>query len=77
MADRNCVELQKQGLPVIAPEKIADYEYDAIVITISFAKARSIVYRELKRAYPKSNIYTIDERLIKSKETRRAIGFEE
>lgn len=75
MADRNYGELQRQGLPVIAPEEIGNYEYDSIVIAISFAKTRNMVLKELKGKYPKSKVYAIDEDLIKSGTTREAVGF--
>lgn len=75
MADRNYRELQKQGLPVISPDRIKDYEYDSIVIAICFAKTREIVLHDLRERYPQSNIYTINEELIKNKTTKRAIGF--
>lgn len=75
MADRNYRELQKQGLPVISPDRIIDYEYDSIVVAISFAKTREIVLHDLKERYPQSNIYIINEELIKNKTTKRAVGF--
>lgn len=75
MADRNYGELQRQGLPVISPEEIGNYEYDSIVIAISFAKTRDMVLKELKGKYPKSQVYAIDEELIKSGTTREAVGF--
>lgn len=47
LADRNYIELRKQGFPVEPPDKIVEYEFDAVVIACSFAKTRSAIYKEL------------------------------
>jgi glycosyltransferase involved in cell wall biosynthesis len=72
--DRNYAELQKQGIEVLPPEKIADFEYDDIVIACSYAKTRQSIYLDLKRKYPNKNIHVMDEELVKSDETLRAFG---
>ena len=73
-ADRNYVELNKQGLDVIPPDDISDYKYDAIVIANSFAKVRNSIYRDLSLKYPKEKIHVMDEDAIKSDKTLRAFG---
>lgn len=74
LVDRNYQELKKQGFPVQAPDDIGCYDCDAIVVTISFAKARKSVYETLIKKYPKEKIHLIDETLIKSNETLKAFG---
>jgi glycosyltransferase involved in cell wall biosynthesis len=72
--DRNYLQLQKQGLAVESPELLPSYTFDAVVITNTYAKSRTGLYRELVRKYPKYQIYQIDEDLIMSEETKRAFG---
>lgn len=73
-ADRNFAELQRQGLPVISPNDIGNYEYHFIVIANSFAKVRNAIYDDLTNKYPDSKIYMMDENLIKSEEVFREFG---
>ncbi|HBA67794.1 MAG TPA: hypothetical protein DCZ40_00315 [Lachnospiraceae bacterium] len=74
LADRNYAELKKQGLSVEAPDKIAGYKFDAIVIASSFAKARSAIYRELAEKYGYERVHAMDEKLVKSKTVMEAFG---
>lgn len=73
-ADRNYVELRKQGFAVISPKEMEQYECDAIVVASSFAKARTAIYQELTSRFPKEKVHVIDEELIKSEETMAAFG---
>lgn len=73
-ADRNYIELSKQGLPVVSPDEIETYDYDAIVVANSFAKARTTIYKELSQKHPSEKIHLIDENLIKSDESLRRFG---
>lgn len=73
-ADRNYVELNKQGLNVISPDDISKYKYDAIVIANSFAKMRKSIYRDLAIKYPKERLHIMNEKLIKDDTTLRAFG---
>ncbi len=75
-ADRNYQELLKQGLPVIAPEEISKYQYDAIVVASCFAKTTSAIYRDLSSILPKEKIHVIDVPLIRDRETMKAFGLE-
>ena len=72
--DRNYTELQKMNLPVESPEVISERVYDAIVVTITYAKARQSLYNELVQKYPAEKIHLIDEEQIFSEETMKAFG---
>ncbi len=76
-ADKNYVELAKQGLPVVSPDEIRNYDYDAIVVANSFAKVRDAIFRDLSSKYSKEKIHLLDEELIKSDESLRAFGLME
>lgn len=73
-ADKNHMELAKQGFSVVSPDEIGNYEYDAIVVASSFATVRNSIYKELASKYPKDRIYLIDEKRIHSAQTLRAFG---
>lgn len=73
-ADRNYKELNRQGMHVISPERIGDYECDVIVVASSFARARKEIERELKAKYPGEKVYVMDEKLIKSDEIIERFG---
>lgn len=72
--DRNYVEFQKTGLCVQPPSILSDLEYDAILITNTYAKSRWELYQELIKRYPKEKVHIIDEELIFSRESARAFG---
>lgn len=73
-ADRNYEELTKQGIPVISPEKLADYNCDAIIVANSFAGVRWEIKKELAERYPEKKVYLMDETLIRSEDILRAFG---
>lgn len=73
-ADRNYIELAKQGVPAISPEEIKGYDYDAIVVANSFAKVRNAIYKDLCMKYPDEKIHLMDENIIKSSESLKAFG---
>lgn len=73
--DRNYLELNRQGMNVVAPEEIDRYECDTIVIANSFAKTRAEILADLSKRYPAKKIYEIDEKLIKSSQTWESFGF--
>lgn len=73
-ADRNYIELAKQGVPAISPEEIGKYDYDAIIVANSFAKVRNAIYKDLCMKYPKEKIHLMDENIIKSTESLKAFG---
>ena len=52
LADKNYLELQKNGINVIAPEDIDKYKHDAIVITASFENIRKTIFDDLCSRYP-------------------------
>lgn len=73
-ADRNHIELAKQGVHAISPEEIGNYDYDAIVVANSFAKVRNAIYKDLCMKYPNEKIHLMDENIIKSAESLKAFG---
>lgn len=73
-ADQNYAMLQKKGLPVIAPEEINRYCFDAIVITMSFAGATASVRANLSKEFPDDRIHMIDKNLLKEERTLKAFG---
>lgn len=72
--DSNYEHLRRQGFPVESPEAIGKYDYDAIVVAMSFAKSRKAVYDYLIKKYPREKIFLMDEELIKNESTLRAFG---
>lgn len=72
--DRNYQELQKMGLPVESPEVIPDRTYDAIIVAITYARSRQALFENLVKSYPAEKIHLIDEELIFSEETMKALG---
>ena len=73
-ADKNYVELSKQGLLVVSPDDIEKYDYDAIVVANSFAKVRNTIYKDLSRKHSSEKIHLLDEKLIKSEESLKRFG---
>lgn len=73
-ADRNYEELTKQGIPVISPEELADYNCDAFVVANSFAGVRREIKKELAERYPEKKVYLMEETLIRSEDILRAFG---
>lgn len=74
VVDRNYVEISKQGDPVVSPNDIYKYDYDAIVIASSFAKTRDSIYRDLIAQYTPDKVHKMDESLINEEETFKAFG---
>lgn len=72
--DKNYMELSKQGIPVVSPDDIEKYDYDAIVVANSFAKVRNTIYKDLSQKYPSEKIHLMDEELIKSDESLKHFG---
>lgn len=74
--DRNYIEFQKLGLEVMPPNEIKADFVDQIVVAIVYAEPREALYKELVRKYGKKKISMIDETLIFSSESMRALGIE-
>ena len=70
--DQNAEELAKQGLPVCAPEKIAEEDTSDIVVAVAMAKTRKAISEYLRQNFPDKRIHMIDVDLIFSEETQRA-----
>lgn len=77
LVDQNYVELHKQGVPVVSPEDIPEYDYDAIVVASSFARTRDAIYKYLTQLYPKEKVHIMDVDLILSEDTCTAFGISE
>lgn len=73
-ADRNYIELRKQGVPVISPKEMEEYDFDAIVVASSYARERAAIYQDLISRFTKEKVHIIDEELVKSDETMVAFG---
>lgn len=74
VADRNYEALREKGLPVISLENIGDYDFDEIVVALSFAGAARAVKSCLSKLFPEKNIHLIDREIIKEECTLRAFG---
>jgi Glycosyltransferases involved in cell wall biogenesis len=74
--DRNYTQFRKMGLSVNAPSSISELRYDAIVIANMYKKSRTLLYQELVKKYPMDTIHLIDEELIFSSITIKALGLE-
>lgn len=73
-ADKNYIELQKEGLDVCGPECIRDCNYDHIVVAITYAKARQGAVKALNQKYGYERVETIDVGLIISEESKKNFG---
>lgn len=73
-ADRNYEALQKKGLPVICPDEIRGYDFDAVVVSLSFAGATEAVKAYLLTIIPEEKIHTIDTKIIKEEKALKAFG---
>lgn len=76
-ADKNYMELRKQGLNVVSPDEINNYEFDWVVLANSFASARKNILNDLSNKVPKERICLMDEQLIKSESSLKAFGLVE
>lgn len=74
--DRNYDGLNKIGLNVESPENISEFEYDAMIITCSYAGTRFAVYSEMIEKYPADKIHIMDEDLVFSNETIRRFNID-
>ncbi|MFV0518768.1 MAG: glycosyltransferase [Lachnospirales bacterium] len=72
--DRNYLELTSEELLIVSQDEIDKFDYDAIVIASSFAKARIEIFKDLSSKYPENKIHYINEDLIKDQQTKSAFG---
>lgn len=74
--DRNDAQIRREGLPVENPERLSYISgYDAIVVANMFSRSRAALYWDLIKKYPAEKVHLIDEPLIFSEETAKALGF--
>lgn len=74
VADQNYEVLREKGLPVISPDEIGNYCFDAIVISLSFANAANAVKNYLSEKFSADKIHTVDRENIKEERTLKALG---
>lgn len=72
--DQNYGEYRKMGLEVDSPQSIQDMEFDKIVVAITYAKPRFEVFQILTRKYDAKKVVLINEELICSEKSKRAMG---
>ena len=72
--DRNYTHLRHEGLPVESPDQLSRISgYDAIVVANMFGRSREALYQDLIKKYPAEKVHLIDESLIFSEETAKAL----
>jgi hypothetical protein len=76
LADQNYKDLRKQGLDVVSPEEIGAHRFDVIVIANSFAATRKAICRDLSGMYPNAKLATLDEQLLRSRQTLERFGLQ-
>ena len=74
ISDRNYENLRKKGLRVISPDDIKNFQFDSIVLPISYAKTREVIYKELSSKLPDATIYEPDQEEIFSNKTIKRFG---
>lgn len=72
--DRDYEMMQRKGISVVSPDKIGNYCFDAIIITMSFAGMANSVKENLSARFSQDQIHTIDKLVIKEVKTLRAFG---
>jgi len=72
--DRNYIELSKQGVPVISPDEIKNYDYDTIVIACTYAKTTEVIYNYLIEMHPVEKICKVDLELLRSEAVLKMFG---
>ncbi|MDD3239896.1 MAG: glycosyltransferase family 2 protein [Lachnospira sp.] len=72
--DQNYKELSNMGFAVQSPEKIKLMDYDYIIVAITYAKPREEVYWMLSDQYGEEKISIVDETLLKSDVSMKALG---
>jgi FlaA1/EpsC-like NDP-sugar epimerase len=75
-ADQNYEKLSTEGFEnIISPDEIANYSYDAIVISCSKEKIRKAIYNDLALKYLPEKIHMVDKDILRSEVGLRAFGF--
>lgn len=74
LVDSNYKNLQTAGYPVASPGEIDGSDFDHIIVTILFAKARRSVYQEMAAKYGEKRVAMIDEGWMMSDEAISGFG---
>ena len=77
IADINYRSIQLEEVKVISPSDIANYSYDAIVVTVSYAHVREQIMDDLSQRYPEAQIYLLDQKEVFSSRTWSGFGLEQ
>ncbi|MBR1642058.1 MAG: glycosyltransferase family 2 protein [Butyrivibrio sp.] len=72
--DRDYETFEGSQFKVDAPENICKYEFDHVVVALSYAGPRKSVYEFLKGVVPEEKISLMDENEIMSEKTLMALG---
>lgn len=75
--DRNYAEFRKMGLDVVSPEEIQIDVVDQIVLAITYAEPKKLLYQELVSKFGKQKISLVDQELLFTTETKQAFGIGE
>lgn len=74
VADQNYEALRGKGLPVISPDEIGNYHFDAIVVSLSFANAVVDIKGYLSKRFATDMIHTVNRKIIKEERALKALG---
>lgn len=72
IADQNYEEIRKQGIPVIAPEEMNEYDFNAIIVANSFYKTSRKIQDVLSKRFPQKRVCVFEENTIFSESTLKA-----
>ncbi len=76
ISDKNYRNMQDDGMEVISPDTIGEYEFDAIAVPVSYDRIRKEILMDLKKKYPGVQVYGMEEAEVFSDKTIRAFGIQ-
>lgn len=74
LADRNAEYLNGQGMDVILPEDINNYDYDAVAVASSYERTRNSIIKDLKSRLSTERVYGIDYETVCDIKSLDALG---
>ncbi len=75
--DRDFKEISGEEFEVLSPECIKESEFDAVIVTLSYADARKSATGFLRTLCPEHKIHTIDPDIAADPEILRSLGLED
>lgn len=72
--DKNYENLKTDEINVVSPEDIDNYVYDAIIITVSYARVQKEILKSLEKRFPSRLIYVPNKDDVLSDKTMYAFG---